>query len=169
MSHNTKEETIMHTYIMSAGYSLRFRLAGYGKPKYILNINGKRIIDRIIEMLPNEKVDILFRQHIFFDFFREHSFHKRGVSYKLISSDTRNVVETSLRGIDEGEQDIIISYNDFILDWDKHSFEDFCKSGKYDCVVVIANKENCLTDGNTIFGTLVHKNGQVIELGKKQN
>lgn len=157
----------MHTYIMSAGYSLRFRLDGYGKPKYLLKINGKKVIDRIIEMLPYDKLDLVFRGHVFFDFMREHNFHRTNVSYKLIDTVTNNVVETSLRAIEDNEKDIIISYNDFLLDWDKHKFKEYCLNNNYDCIVVTCKKQNSITEWKTIFGTLLHKNEHVIKVGEK--
>ena len=122
----------MQIVIPMSGFGERFRKAGYKVPKPLIKVDGKPIIQHVVEMFPNEK-DITFicnRDHI-----QDPEYQMKEIlegiapEGKIISIDPHKLgpVHAVLQVINqlEPKEPIIVNYADFTCDWD---YADFCKT-----------------------------------------
>lgn len=131
----------MKIIIPMSGMSSRFINSGFTTPKYLINVNGKTIIEHIIDLYPEES-EFIF---IINDIHRKETSvinlllkavknkkiitipsHKKGPVYS---------VSTIFDLINDDEQ-VIINYCDFSMYWNYYEFEEFVNKNECDgCVV----------------------------------
>ena len=103
----------VHKLILSAGRSKRFSDAGYTETKALLNLNGKTMIERILQILGVNNSTVLLRsdQTELIDFL---SIGKTRL--KIIENETRGQAESAYLGIKNlDDQSILISSCDGLL------------------------------------------------------
>ena len=119
----------MQIIIPMSGFGERFRKVGYKLPKPLIIVDGKPIIQHVVEMFPGEK-DIIFicnKDHL-----NHPDYHLRE-TLKAISPDSTIVainphklgpVHAVLEAINQINltEPTIVNYADFTCDWD---YEDF--------------------------------------------
>jgi len=121
-----------------SGFGERFRKAGYTIPKPLIEIDGKPIIQHVVEMFSNEK-DIMFicnRDHLNNSEYLMHEILE-GIAPegKIVAIDPHKLgpVHAVLQVINQldPKEPTIVNYADFACDWD---YTDFCSMVKQtDC------------------------------------
>jgi NDP-sugar pyrophosphorylase family protein len=119
----------MQIVIPMSGYGERFRKVGYSVPKPLLEIDGKTIVQHVVEMFPGVK-DITFicnKDHLNEDKFRMSEILKEiAPECKIISIEPHKLgpVHAVLQAIDELdlEKPTIVNYADFTCDWSYFDF-----------------------------------------------
>ena len=119
----------MKVVIPMSGMSRRFMDAGYTVPKYLLEIDGKTVIEHIIDLYPKdtEFVCILNRKH------HDETDVAGLLLYKLPEGSSIRVIDPhklgpvhsvlqALKDIDDEEQ-VIVNYCDFSMNWDYDEFK----------------------------------------------
>jgi len=125
----------MQIVIPMSGFGERFRNAGYSVPKPLIEVEGKTIIQHVVEMFPGEN-DITFICNE--DHLNESSFRMRNIlneiapQAKIISIKSHNLgpVHAVLQAIEHLnlEEPTIVNYADFTCDW---NYADFCNEVLY--------------------------------------
>ena len=124
----------MQIIIPMSGFGERFRKAGYKVPKPLIKVDGKTIIQHIVEMFPNEK-NITFicnKDHIQNpEYQMKEILEEIAPGGKIISIERHNMgpVHAVLQIINQldPKEPVIVNYADFTCDWD---YADFCKITK---------------------------------------
>ena len=122
----------MQIVIPMSGFGERFRKVGYSVPKPLIMIDGKTIIQHVVEMFPGEK-DITFicnEDHLNENKYRMAEILKEiAPQCKVIPIKPHKLgpVHAVLQAIDELnlEKPTIVNYADFTCDWD---YIDFCNT-----------------------------------------
>ena len=120
----------MQIVIPMSGYGERFRKAGYKKPKPLIVVDGKTIIQHIVEMFPNE-TDITFicnKDHLNEPEYRMQEILKEiAPESKVFGINPHKLgpVFAVLQVIDQLDlsKPTIVNYADFTCDW---NYADFC-------------------------------------------
>jgi len=131
----------MKVIIPMSGRSSRFTATGYNIPKYLIEIDGKPVIQHIIELYPkdSEFVFVLNKEHatktdiikILGDIAKDGYIfvidnHKKGPVFTVSEID----------GIIKDDEQVIINYCDFSMHWDYQDFEKFVNETQCDGSVV---------------------------------
>jgi NDP-sugar pyrophosphorylase family protein len=127
---NQFKDNFMQIVIPMSGFGERFRNAGYSVPKPLIVIDGKTIIQHIVEMFPDED-DITFicnKDHLNENKYRMGEILKEiAPECKVIPIEPHKLgpVHAVLQVIDELdlEKPTIVNYADFTCDW---NYIDFC-------------------------------------------
>lgn len=161
----------MNIIIPMAGSGKRFLKAGYKNPKPLIDVNGKPMIERVIENLTPKR-----REHKFFfvvqaDHFTEElrQILMRTKNYEIIllSSYTEGATESALKAMIDQKKPVLLASCDQLIDWKVDDFLDSvhgldgalvtyktdapnhsfcrCENGK---VVEVAEKEVISDQGN---------------------
>lgn len=118
----------MQIIIPMAGAGRRFQEAGYRLPKYLIEVDGKRIIKHVIDLFPGEKnfLFIVDRGQL-----QKHRLRSLLLRFKpeaavvAIDPPATGVVPTVLLAnrLINNRQPVIVCYCDFNLHWDYHHFK----------------------------------------------
>ena len=120
----------MKVVIPMSGQSSRFTSAGYSTPKHLIEIDGKKVIEHIVELYPkgSEFVFIINDKH------KEETDIVK-VLKKLVDdaviitvpSHKKGPVHSVLKASKyiEDDEPVVINYCDFSMDWDYNDFEEF--------------------------------------------
>lgn len=124
-----------------SGMSSRFTAAGYSIPKYLIEVNGKKVIEHIVDLYPknSEFVFIINDKH-------EKETEILNVLKGIVENKKIVTISQHKKGpvfsvsqfkdlIDDEEQ-VIVNYCDFSMYWNYQDFEDFVNETECDgCVV----------------------------------
>jgi len=121
----------MQIVIPMSGFGERFRRAGYDVPKPLIEVDGKSIIQYVVEMFPDNS-DITFicnKDHLNNEAYRMREILKNiSPNGRIVSIEPHKLgpVNAVLKAIDflDLSKPIIVNYADFTCDWD---FNEFCK------------------------------------------
>ena len=132
----------MKVIVSMSGLSSRFAAVGYDIPKFMIEVDGKTVIEHIIDLYPVDS-DFLFiinddhaKDEDLLKFLNDLEVdqlsicsvpvHKKGPVYSI---------EQYQHHIEDDEQ-VIVNYCDFSMDWDYYDFEEFVNTNECDgCVV----------------------------------
>jgi len=122
----------MQVVIPMSGFGERFKVAGYSVPKPLIEVDGKTIIQYVVEMFPGEN-DITFicnKDHLNEKKYRMREILKEiAPESKVIAIDPHKLgpVHAVLQAIHalDSEKPTIVNYADFTCDW---SYIDFCNT-----------------------------------------
>lgn len=125
----------MQIIIPMSGFGERFRRAGYQKPKPLIEIDGKTIIEHVVDLFSGEK-DITFicnEDHLKTPSFRmEEILMRAAPSARIAAVTSRKLgpIDAVLRGVPDIDPDkpTIVNYCDFTCLWDWADFKDFARS-----------------------------------------
>ena len=158
-----------------SGMSSRFTNAGYTVPKFMIDVDGKKVIEHIVELYPKDS-DFLF-------IINENHAKDRELCEFLDKLDLDQVeiccvpvhkkgpvfsVNTFDHHIDDDEQ-VIVNYCDFSMDWDYSNFEKFVNETECDgCVVCYTGFHPHMLGGDNYAFCKVDEDNNIIEIREKQ-
>lgn len=127
----------MQIIIPMSGFGERFRRAGYSKPKPLIEIEGKAIIEHVVDLFPGER-DITFvcnEDHLNTPEFRMEEILRRAAplaKITAISSRKLGPIDAVLRGVPDLDPDkpTLVNYCDFTCVWDWPDFKSFVADTK---------------------------------------
>ena len=164
----------MKVIIPMSGQSSRFTKAGYETPKHLIEIDGKKVIEHIIDLYPkdSEFVFIINDKH------KEETdvidvLNKAAPDSVIVTipSHKKGPVHSVLQAtkyIDDYEP-VIVNYCDFSMHWDYEDFEEFVTQTECDgCVVCYTGfHPHMLGSDNYAFCKTDDKN-KILEIREKQ-
>lgn len=164
----------MKVIIPMSGMSSRFSTAGYELPKYLLEIDGKTVIEHIVNLYPkdSEFIFIVNKIHSERTNILEHlenicnnknifiiDSHKKGPVYTV-----SNIFEY----IDDKEQ-VIVNYCDFSMYWDYRKFESFVnETGCDGCVICYTGFHPHMLGGDNYAFCRTDDKNKILEVREKQ-
>ena len=157
-----------------SGMSRRFSRAGYQLPKYLLEIDGKTVIQHIIDLYPrtSEFVFILNEKNAddtnILELLETFNINKQVF---VIPSHKLGPVYTVAQIFDEiGDEDqVIVNYCDFSIDWDYDNFEQFVTETDCDgCVISYTGFHPHMLGGDNYAFCKTDENGKILEVREKQ-
>ena len=166
----------MKVVIPMSGMSRRFMDAGYTVPKYLLEIDGKTVIEHIIDLYPKdtEFVCILNRKHHDETDVAGLLLYKlpEGSSIKVIDPHKLGPVYSVLQVLNDidDEERVIVNYCDFSMKWDYDDFVSYIDDTDCDgCVISYTGfHPHMLGSDNYAFCKLRGGSYQIEEIREKQ-
>ena len=157
-----------------SGMSSRFTAAGYNIPKYLIEVDGKRVIEHIINLYPkdSEYVFIINDRHeeetdivnVLEGLVKNKqivtiSRHKKGPVYSISNFDDL---------IDDDEQ-VIVNYCDFSIYWNYEDFERYVNETECDgCVVCYTGFHPHMLGSDNYAFCRTDDNHRILEVREKQ-
>ena len=165
----------MKVVISMSGMSSRFTDAGYTVPKFMIEVDGKTVIQHIVELYPqdSEFLFVINDNHAKDEELVEYldsldidrlttcsiPVHKKGPVYS---------VQNFEHHIEDDEQ-VIVNYCDFSMDWDYDDFEKFVNETECDgCVVCYTGFHPHMLGGDNYAFCKVDEENTIQEIREKQ-
>ena len=157
-----------------SGMSNRFIAAGYTIPKYLIEVDGKTVIEHIIDLYPKdtEFVCILNRKH------HDETIAVDLLLQKLTEGSTIRVVEphkfgpvySVLQILDciEDDEPVIVNYCDFSIKWDYESFKKHAESTECDGSVICYTGFHPHMLGSDNYAFCRTEDEKILEVREKQ-
>lgn len=157
-----------------SGMSSRFSAAGYTVPKYLVEIDSKKVIEHIVNLYPEDSKFVF----IINDKHKEETDVVR-VLDKLANKKTIVTIHRHKKGpvfsvsefddlIDDDEQ-VIVNYCDFSMYWDYRHFKGFVDSTECDgCVVCYTGFHPHMLGGDNYAFCKMDENNKIVEIREKQ-
>jgi len=165
----------MKVVIPMSGMSSRFVAAGYEIPKYLIEIDGKTVIEHIIDLYPedSEFVCILNRKHHDETFAPELLLQKlpEGSKIKIIDPHKLGPVHTVLEVLEDirDDEEVIINYCDFSIYWDYRHFKGFVDAKECDgCVICYTGFHPHMLGSDNYAFCRTDENNKILEVREKQ-
>jgi len=162
--------------ITAAGQSQRFYDAGYSFPKFMLPVFKTSILEQVINMFNHDDSFLIVTSNKlckqFTEFFDSVSEKFRNLEVICVEPHNGGPVETLLnQRVQEwiGQDDFIVSYCDFFLNWNYKSFLDHIHSTKSQGCIVSFNGMQPASRGSTLFAYLRTRNEKVLEVREKSS
>ena len=163
----------MNIVFTLAGKSKRFKSEGYEKPKFLLKIGVKTILEKIIEMFSDED--------FFYFIFNKEDISKYPEINNLIKVRIKNFEILAIDSHEKGpaysalqikniepSEPVIISYCDFLVEWNYRLF--LSNLGEYDMIIPSFIGTHPSSFGVTNYAyTKLNDNNELIELKEKQS
>ena len=163
----------MNIIFTLAGKSKRFKSEGYNKPKFLLNIGTKTVLESIIEMFSEE-------DFFYFVFNKKQTLDYPEI-FDLIKSQIKNFEIISIEPHEKGPaysalqvkninyfEPVIISYCDFLVEWDYDSF--LSNVGEYDMVIPSFVGFHPSSFGVTTYAySKLNEKNELLELKEKES
>ncbi len=163
----------MKIVIPMSGQSSRFTSAGYPTPKHLIEIDGKKVIEHIVELYPkdSEFVFIINDKH-------KEETNVVEVLQQLVNdaviitvpSHKKGPVHSVLKASKyiEDDEPVVINYCDFSMDWDYNDFEEFVEQTECDgCVVCYTGFHPHMLGGDNYAFCKTEEN-KIVEIREKQ-
>lgn len=165
----------MKIIIPMSGIGKRFTGVGYSVPKFLINLHGKPIIEYVVSMFPKEH-EIIFicnEEHLKSTNLRE-TLKRIKPEGKIISipSQTHGPVYATTYVLDviRDDEEVLVSYCDFFMDWDFKKMIEEVKKGKYDgAVPSYTGFHPHLLHKKLYGGILADKNNTMIDYKEKHS
>ena len=164
----------MKVIIPMSGMSSRFSTAGYTIPKYLIEIDGKKVIEHIIDLYPKDSdfIFIINNKH-------ENETDIVEVLEELVDNRIIATIPSHKKGpvfsvstfedfIDDEEQ-VIVNYCDFSMFWEYEKFENFVnETGCDGCVVSYTGFHPHMLGSDNYAFCKVDENNKILEIREKQ-
>jgi len=164
----------MKVIIPMSGMSSRFSTAGYTIPKYLIEIDGKKVIEHIIDLYPKDSdfIFIINNKH-------ENETDIVEVLEELVDNRIIATIPSHKKGpvfsvstfedfIDDEEQ-VIVNYCDFSMFWEYEKFENFVNETECDgCVVSYTGFHPHMLGSDNYAFCKVDENNKILEIREKQ-
>ena len=164
----------MKVIIPMSGMSSRFSTAGYKIPKYLIEIDGKKVIEHIVDLYPedSEFVFIINDKH-------QEETDIVDVLNKLVERKNILTIPRHKKGpvftvsefeelIDDDEQ-VVVNYCDFSMYWDYNDFETFVNDTKCDgCVVSYTGFHPHMLGSDNYAFCKTDEHNRILEIREKQ-
>jgi len=164
----------MKVVIPMSGMSTRFSFAGYKIPKYLIEVDGKPVIEHIVNLYPKDTK---------FAFILNEEHHKStniiGVLQLITKTPLIVVIPPHKKGpvysvfeenwlIDDEEQ-VIINYCDFSMYWDYNHFEQFVNEKDCDgCVICYTGFHPHMLGSDNYAFCKVGEDNRILDIREKQ-
>ena len=165
----------MKVIISMSGLSSRFAAAGYDIPKFMIEVDGKTVIQHIIDLYPidSDFMFIINDDHAkdmelcnYLDNLEVDNLticsvpvHKKGPVYSI---------EQYQNHIEDDEQ-VIVNYCDFSMDWDYYDFEEFVNTNECDgCVVCYKGFHPHMLGGDNYAFCKTDEENRILEIREKE-
>ena len=163
----------MKVIIPMSGMSSRFSVAGYQLPKYLLKINGKTVINHIVDLYPKDSEFIFIANDKNVgdtDILNHLENICKNKKVFVIPSHKKGPVFTVSKifdHIDDDEQ-VVVNYCDFSMYWNYNDFEKFVNETQCDgCVVCYTGFHPHMLGGDNYAFCKVDNN-KILEIREKQ-
>jgi NDP-sugar pyrophosphorylase family protein len=164
----------MKVVIPMSGMSSRFSSAGYKIPKYLIEVDGRPVIEHIVNLYPKDTK---------FAFILNEEHHKNTNIVEVLQSITKTplivVIPQHKKGpvysvseenwlIDDEEQ-VIVNYCDFSMYWDYNHFEQFVNETDCDgCVVCYTGFHPHMLGSDNYAFCKVDEDNKILDIREKQ-
>ena len=162
----------MNIIITLAGHSKRFFKKGYKKPKYLLPLGNSTIIENVLNQF-NDRDNfhlILSKSQIFknkqiLSYLKK---IKKNIFFYIIDDHQLGPIQSILKAnIQNFKGGFVISYNDFLVDWDYEKFKRLVY-GYEGAIVSFSNFQPSSYTG-TLYCYLKVRNNEVVSLREKKS
>jgi NDP-sugar pyrophosphorylase family protein len=165
----------MHIIITMAGHSRRFNDLGYEGPKAFLDVGGMKMIEHVINMFdPNvDSYHIVMNEdqakeapwaQVYFEQIA------KKIAITVVSNHELGPVYSSLQVMGIGdEEEVIVTYCDFIVQWDYQKFIRHIQSRNCDGAIVSFKGFHPASFGDTYYAYMQVKDDRMIELREKES
>lgn len=165
----------MQIVIPMSGFGERFRRAGYNVPKPLIQIDGKPIIEHVVEMFPGES-DFTFicnQEHL------DNSEYRMRETLERIAPTGRivgisphklgpvNAVLQATSNLKQSEP-VIVNYCDFTCLWDWNDFKRFVEETNCDGALPAYRGFHPHSLGTTNYAYIQEHNGWMLDIQEKQ-
>ena len=157
-----------------SGMSSRFSAAGYDIPKFLIEIDGKTIIEHIINLFPKDSEFIFIANdiHSITTNIKQHLDNLvENKNICIISSHKLGPVHTVSQIFDliEDDEQVIVNYCDFSMYWDYNKFENFVNRTECDgCVVCYTGFHPHMLGSDNYAFCKVDVENKILEIREKQ-
>jgi len=164
----------MKVVIPMSGMSSRFVAAGHDIPKYLIEIDGRKVIEHIVDLYPEDS-DFVF---IINDKHRKDT-NIVEVLEKLVKNKEIITITRHKKGpvfsvsefdylIDDDEE-VIVNYCDFSIYWDYRHFKDFVDTTECDgCVICYTGFHPHMLGSDNYAFCRTDENNKILEVREKQ-
>ncbi len=157
-----------------AGHSRRFQKAGFTTPKPFIDINGKSMIERVVQMFSpqDEFVFICNKEHLE-DVLYLSVLKKVSRRYQIVPVDPHEggPVYSALSADDyifDKSEPVILTYCDFTMQWDYRGF--LQKAAQYEGAIAVFKGFQPASMGDTYYAYLrANANMEMVELREKKS
>jgi NDP-sugar pyrophosphorylase family protein len=162
----------MHVIITLAGHSRRFASAGYSLPKFLITIDGKTMLEHVVDMFdPHDNFHFVLNSLQLTAYPDLSSFLAgiaRNCSLVVIEPHEYGPVHSALQVRDiPADAPVIVSYCDFFVLWDYTRFK--AEAESCDAAVPAFTGFHPASFGNTLYAYMrVDDAGRLLELREKQ-
>ena len=158
-----------------SGLSSRFSAAGYTIPKFMIEVDGKKVIEHIIDLYPIDSDFLLIINH-------DHAQDQELVDFL----DNLEVDKLTLCSVPvhkkgpvfaikefecyiEDDEQVIVNYCDFSMDWDYYDFEEFVNTNECDgCVVCYTGFHPHMLGGDNYAFCKTDEENRILEIREKE-
>ncbi len=164
----------MKIIIPMSGMSSRFSAAGYTIPKYLIEVNGKRVIEHIVNLYPedSEFVFIINDKH-------QEETNIVDVLDKLVDKKTVVTIPRHKKGpvftvsefdnLIKDDEQVIVNYCDFSMYWDYRHFKEFVDETECDgCVVCYTGFHPHMLGSDNYAFCKTDEDNKILEIREKQ-
>jgi dTDP-glucose pyrophosphorylase len=164
----------MKVIIPMSGMSSRFSAAGYQIPKYLIDVNGKKVIEHIVNLYPkdSEFVFIINEKH-------KTETNVLEVLNKIAENKTIVSIPCHKKGpvfsvsefdnLISDEESVVINYCDFSMYWNYQDFENFVNQTECDgCVVCYTGFHPHMLGSDNYAFCKVNGENKILEIREKQ-
>jgi NDP-sugar pyrophosphorylase family protein len=164
----------MKVIVPMSGMSSRFSDAGYDIPKYLIEVDGKKVIEHIIKLYPEDSEFIFIIND-------KHQKETNIIEVLENISNNKNIVTISRHKkgpvfsvsefdyLIDDEEEVIVNYCDFSLDWDYYDFEKFIDETKCDgCVICYTGFHPHMLGSDNYAFCRTDENNKILEVREKQ-
>ena len=158
-----------------SGMSSRFSRSGYHLPKYLLNVDGKTVIQHIVELYPKDSEFIFIMndknatETNILDVIER--FNLPNSQTKVIPSHKLGPVYTVSHVFDwiDDEEQVVVNYCDFSIYWNYQKFEEFINDTQCDgCVVCYTGFHPHMLGNDNYAFCKTDKSNKILEVREKQ-
>ena len=162
----------MKVIIPMSGTGNRFVQAGYQDPKPLIKVNGKCIIEYVLDMFHEEEIIFICNEKHLKDTDIRNVLNKLRPNCKIISMPNHKLgpvytVKEAFDYIDDDEE-VIISYCDNSYLWDRKDFDSYVKEKNLDGCILSHTGFHPHTLANTKMAYMLESNGSVKEVKEKE-
>jgi len=164
----------MKVIIPMSGMSSRFSSAGYQIPKYLIEVNGKKVIEHIVNLFPKDS-DFIFIVN------DKHSVETEVIDIlnELVEKKTIVTIPRHKKGpvfsvsefnnLIDDEEEVIVNYCDFSMYWNYQDFENFIGETECDgCVISYTGFHPHMLGSDNYAFCKVNLNNEILEIREKQ-
>lgn len=168
-------ESRMQIVIPMSGFGERFRRAGYGVPKPLIEIDGKPIIQHVVDMFPGE-TDFIFvcnRDHLANpDYRMAEILESIAPQGRIVGIEPHKLgpIHAVRQAADYIDLDgpVVANYCDFTCYWDFANFKDFVQQTNCDGAIPAYKGFHPHSLGTTNYAYMREQNGWVLDIQEKQ-
>ena len=166
----------MKIIIPMSGAGERFKRAGYVEPKPLIRINGKTIIEHVINLFPREEdfVFICNEDHLKTTKIREILLSAKP-NAKIVSIKNHKLgpvwAVSKIFDLIDNDDPIIVNYCDFFMDWDYEDFKKTVEKNQCDGAIVAYKgfHPHLLHEENFYASMRTDENNSMIEIKEKHS